>query len=193
MYRRRRPPAGFSLIEVLLVISLMAILAGLVLPNSSPSIHDQLQATAQIVSGDLAYGRSLAVTHNSRYRIDFDVSENRYVLSHSGSDASLDALPDSPWRNPDDPADKHVVDLDELPHLGVGVKIAAVEEAGSVSRTVGSMEFGPFGETTSSGSTVIWLAAGEGSARRYVSISVNPVTGLASIGAYTAKAPFNAS
>jgi len=168
MLCRRRPPAGFSLIELLLVISLMAILAGLVLPSSNPSIHDQLQAAGRIVSGDLAYGRSLAVTYNSPYCIEFDLTENRYVLSHSGTNPALNTLPDSPFRNPDDPDNQHVVDLDELPHLGVGVKIAAVAEMGSMCKAVDDVEFGPLGETTRSGLTVIWLSAGQGLSQRYL-------------------------
>lgn len=189
MFRPAPNRRAFSLIELLLVISIMAIVAGLVLPNSNPSIHERLQSAARIVSGDLAYARSLAVTHNSTYRVDFDLEENCYVLSHSGSDASLDTLPDSPWRDPDDPPHEHVVALEELPHLGTGVRIAAVAEGENTFSRVSYVEFGPLGETTRSAQTVIWLAAGGGTARRYLLMTVNPVTGLTSIGPFTAAPP----
>lgn len=187
--RLRVSAAGFTLIEMLLVIAIMAIVAGLALPNSSPSIYDQLQSAAKIVAGDLAYARSLAVTHNSTYQVDFDRSENRYVLRHSGTDASLDILPDSPWRNADDPPDEQIVDLDTLPNVGVGVEIVAVAELGSSQLAVPDVEFGPLGETTSSAYTGIWLAAGEGTARRYMLLTVNPITGLVTFGAYTGESP----
>ena len=70
----RRPTAGLTLIELLIVVAVMGILAGLVLPSSNPSLHDQLRSAAQILAGDLAYGRSLAVTHNSRYQFTFDLT-----------------------------------------------------------------------------------------------------------------------
>ena len=105
----RRPSAGLSVLELLIVVAVMGILAGLVLPKSDPSLHEQLRATAQIIAADLAYGRSLAVTNNSWYRFAFDTDNNQYVLDHSGSDPSLDALPDSPFRSADDPPERRSV------------------------------------------------------------------------------------
>jgi prepilin-type N-terminal cleavage/methylation domain-containing protein len=189
MRRPCRQTAGFSLIEILLVLALMAVMAGLVMPSSNPSIHDQLHAAGRIVVADLAYARSLAVTYNSRYLVEFNAAENCYVLSHSGADATLDDLPDSPWRNPDDPADEHVVDLDDLPELSLGVKIAHLAEEGSSAAAVNDVEFGPLGETTRTGRTLIWLTAGESSGRRYLLLSVNPVTGLATVGPFSAEVP----
>jgi prepilin-type N-terminal cleavage/methylation domain-containing protein len=189
MPRDRRPPAAFSLIEVLLVIALMAILAAVVLPNSNPSIHDQLQSAAQIVAADLSYARSLAVTYGSNYRVEFNANDNRYVLQHSGANAALDALPDSPFRNPYDPADRHVVQLDQLPHLGPPVRLAATATFAGALASADDVEFGPLGETTRSEYTLIWLAAGEGASKRYVMLYVNPVTGLTTIGPYSGHGP----
>lgn len=185
----RHKQTGFSLIEMLLVISVMAILAGLVIPNSNPTIHDQLQATAQIMAADLAYARSLAVTHASRYQVEFDTSENRYVITHSGANPSLDELPDSPYRNPDDLPEEHAVDLDSLPHMGPTVEIAAAAEIGSTPEMVDTVEFGPLGETTAGGYTVVWLAAGTDSSKRYIMLYINPVTGLTTIGTFSATGP----
>lgn len=190
---RRNPCDAFALIEVLIVIALMGILAGLVLPSSNPTIHDQLRSTAQIVATDLAYARSLAVTYGSTYTIAFDPATNRYTLTHSGADPSLNVLPSSPFRNPDDLPDKHIVDLDELPRIGTPVKIVAVGPGDVAAGTAGVVEFGPLGETTSTAVTVIWLSAAEGTARRYITLSVNPVTGLATIGPFSGAGPGGAS
>ena len=189
MRRRRRQSAAFSLIELLLVISLMAILAGLILPGSNPGIHDQLQSAASIMAADLAYGRSLAVTHSSYYRIELDLDQNRYVLEHSGANPLLDTLPDSPFRNPEDPPGQHVVRLDDFPHLGPSVRLESVAEIGSLLQPVGDLEFGPLGQTTRSGYTMIWLSAAEGPAKRYILLYVNPVTGLVTVGPYSAHSP----
>ena len=178
MQAGRRQSAGFSLIELLIVIAVIGILAGLVLPRSNPSLYDQLRSVAQILRTDLAYGRSLAVTNNSTYRITFDTTDNRYILEHSGSRAALDTLPDSPFRDPDDPPERHVVDLDALPHIGPGVRIVSAATSGALVARVADVEFGPLGETTRTSPTVVWLAAGYGLDTRYLSLTINPVTGL---------------
>lgn len=212
----RRQSAGFSLIELLIVISLMAILAGLVLPSSNPSIHDQLHSAARIMVTDLAYGRGLAVANNSSYRFTFDTVNNQYLLEHSGPNGALDTLPDPLFSRPNDqPGQENdsqgqwIVNLDDLPNLGVPVRVAAAASAGKYLdkiRDVGSyletlaevgenlkevdqLEFGPLGETTPNETTLIWLSAGRGSARRYVVLQVDPVTGLATIGPYSGHGP----
>jgi prepilin-type N-terminal cleavage/methylation domain-containing protein len=185
----RRQSAGFSLIELLIVIAVMGILAALVLPKSDPSLYDQLRSAAQILRTDLAYGRSLAVTNNSTYRLAFDTTNNRYILEHSGSRAGLDTLPESPFRRPGDPPNQHIVELGELPLVGSGVRLVAATSSGAVIAPVSDVEFGPLGETTRTSPTVIWLAAGFDSDTRYLALRVNPVTGLTDLRYCAAEGP----
>ncbi len=100
MARSHRKSAAFTLIEVLLVVVLMAILAGLVLPNSNPSIHDQLASAARILTGDLAYARSLAVTYGNTCQVTFDFDANQYVLHHSRVDTPFRNAADGAARGP---------------------------------------------------------------------------------------------
>jgi prepilin-type N-terminal cleavage/methylation domain-containing protein len=185
MRARHRSIAGFSLIELLLVISIMAILAGLVMPKSGPAIHDQLVSAARIMAADLAYARSLAVAQSSPYRITFDLTNNRYILQNSeGKD-----LPQATFDSPDDTPKRHVVDLGQLPNMAAVVRLVAVARGENSMTQASDVEFGRLGETTCSDPTHIWLSAGQGSAARYIKLSVNPVTGLTMIGDFSGEGP----
>ncbi len=177
---------GFTLLEVLMVIALAGILTAMVLPSAEPSVDEQLRATARILATDLAYARSLAVTNNSRYRVAFDVEGNRYLIEHSGSNPSLDLLPESPFSRTAGPQREMIVALDELPRLGVPVRLEGVFQDGGSTAEV---EFGPLGETTAAAETTIWLGAGTGERSRYTWLLIHPVTGLAEVGHSTTIAP----
>jgi len=180
---------GFTLLELMIVLVLVGLLISMVLPSASPALPDQLRAVGQIISTDLAYARSLAIAHGSTYRVRFEVSQNRYILEHTGADSTLNLLPDSPWRNPLDPPDQHIVRLDELPQVGRGVRLAAVRPPIPDDETIGEVEFGPFGGTTDSTAVVIWISAGQGQTQRFLSVIVDPITGLTSLGTLSAQTP----
>jgi type II secretory pathway pseudopilin PulG len=176
-------------LELLLVIAVVGILVLLVLPSSQPGVHDQLQATARIVAADLAYARGLAVSNNSNYRFTFDLPNNRYVMQHSGSNSTLATLPDSPFRSPGDPPTQHIVRLGDLPHLGPTVKLVVAATGTTSSTRTDTLEFGPLGQTTATSPTTIWLSAGSNADARYITVQVNPVTGLADVGPFGRDGP----
>src|SRR5260370_38193170 len=80
--------AEFTLVEILIVVALMSILAVAVIPSTAPSLHEDLTSAANIVAADLAYGRSLAGLNNDRYQFQFDLQNNQYTPSYSGSSGS---------------------------------------------------------------------------------------------------------
>lgn len=166
------------------MISLVSILAGVLIPSVNPGLHEQLQSAAQIVCSDLAYARSLAITNGSKYRVTFDLAQNRYVLEHSGTDVALNTLPTSPFRSSIDTATKRYTDLDDLPQVGFSVLLHSVQTVTTPATALTTIEFDSVGATTQTAETAIWLAAGNGAARRYFSIYVNPVTGLARPGVF---------
>lgn len=180
---------GFTLVEILMVVAVVAVLAAVLMPSSETAYVDQLRATAEIVRTDLAYARSLAVANNSHYRVSFDVDENRYVLEHVGTNAALDALPETAFRASDGPSDEQIVDLGELPRFGAAVEVVAVGAMGAGAQRVDHVEFGPLGETSRSEQTVVWLGIGQDDRRRYMWLRINPVTGLTEIGDCTTAPP----
>jgi prepilin-type N-terminal cleavage/methylation domain-containing protein len=189
MPSRRPQPAGYSLVELLMVITLMSIAAALALPSVNPGIHDQLQGAAEIVAGDLAYARGLAVTNNGTYRFTFDLAHNSYTLTYSGADPALATLPSNPFQAPGSDPTQYVVSLGQLPSLGGSVQLAAVGTSGGNPTPQTTIEFGPYGSTTQAAPTAVWLSAGAGVAERFISVSVNPVTGLATIGPFQGSGP----
>jgi Tfp pilus assembly protein FimT len=174
---------------LLIVIVLMSILAKLAITSAASSAYEQLCGTANIIAGELAYGRSLAVGNNSSYCFDIDTTGNRLVMHCTGADATLNALPNSPFRSPSDPADQYIIRLANLPRMAMAVSLLGAQAVGSSTQSITSIEFGPYGATTQPNQSVLWLTTGLGAGRRYISISINPVTGLATVGSYTGVAP----
>jgi prepilin-type N-terminal cleavage/methylation domain-containing protein len=180
--------AGFTLIELLIVMAVICILVGAMIPRGNLNVLDELRSAAQIVNTELAYGRSLAMANNDKYKFTFDTTQNRFTLQHSGSNTSLNQLPSTSFKSPSDTPTQHVVDLDEFPHMGPIVQIPAVTVAGTNQR-VSEIEFTPLGATTRTAGTAVWLASGSGSNTRYITITVDPVIGLGQIGDYSVTGP----
>jgi type II secretory pathway pseudopilin PulG len=169
-----------TLIEVLLVVALIAILAGLAIPSANPSILEQLRSAANIVSADLAYARSQAVTYGSDFQVIFNQTDGEYEIF--GANAALDDALHNPFAG-DSASDRYVVRLSELPSLGPQVQLAAVAaiDSDNIPRgAVNGVVFGPLGETARPQDTRIWLSAG-GPTGTTISIHVNSVTGLATV------------
>lgn len=69
-----RPPgeAGFTLVEVVLVIVLLMILAAGALPRAGSMAGTKAAATARKLQSDIAYAQQLAMVQNLRYRVYFN-------------------------------------------------------------------------------------------------------------------------
>ena len=125
--KRKRARRGYTLVELLIVISLMGILAAILLPRFEPSVHDQLQGAAQILAADLNYARNLAVTNDSRYRMTYKRDINAYSLQHTGTNNLLDVLPLTPYRNAADAPNVQTTRLEDLPNLGTVVEVVGID------------------------------------------------------------------
>lgn len=189
MQIRHRHP-GFSLIEILLVVMLMGILAGVVIPHFQPNTVEQLESAGQIISTELAYARNLAVSNSDKYSLTFGVSDAKIILKHSGANTLLDVLPTSPFADSSSTSDKQITSLDDIPRIGSSVRFTAIL---ADDNNVSTIEFNPLGSTTRPEVTVIWLESGEGSSKRFLPLLVNPTTGLATLGAVQASSPLSST
>ncbi|MBI3839456.1 MAG: prepilin-type N-terminal cleavage/methylation domain-containing protein [Planctomycetia bacterium] len=174
----QRPSTAFTLLEVLIVIVIIGVLAAMMIPNSSPSMGTQLQAVAGVLGRDIAYARNLAVVNNDNYKITFDTVNNQWILTHSGTNASLNALPTNAFHLPTDSPTQQTVALNKLPSVGGAVQLFAVWALSTPPQTVSDLEFLPVGATVRAQPTLIWLSVGSGLSTRYISVLINPITGL---------------
>lgn len=180
---------GYTLIEILITIAVLGILAAVVIPQIGASAPDQVLGIAQIVSSDLDYARTLAISNGSKYKVTFDLDRNAYALTHSGTNAALDVLPDHPFRKPSADPLSLTVSPDDFPSLGSRIKIVAIVTDETSPKVVDSIEFDTLGQTARTQPTLIWLSSSAGAEEIYLPIRVHPVTGLAEIGDFTTTAP----
>jgi len=174
-----RPRPGLSLVELIVVILIVAILATLAIPYVGSGVAERLDTAAEAVVCDLELARSLAVSNSSNYRITFDTAHSQYSLKHVGTNTTLDVLPASPFHHASDSGKTLTFELDDLPSLGGQVQLLSVLVNQNPPSEIGDVEFNRLGSTLRPDETVIWLASGMGEDRRYLSIVVNPTTGLA--------------
>jgi prepilin-type N-terminal cleavage/methylation domain-containing protein len=176
-----RRSAGFTLIELMIVVTILGVLAAMVIPSVDPGIHDRARSVAQIMAADLSYGRSLAVMNNSEYRFTFDTDANQYQLDHTGTNSALDTLPEFPFRSASTDPKKYVLAFDDLPSLGSDVRLLVAYIDEPTPELIKEFEFGPLGETSTDEDVVVWLTAGEAEAQRYIALRINHVTGLVTV------------
>jgi type II secretory pathway pseudopilin PulG len=175
--------------EILFVTAVLALVAAGAVTYFQPSIADELENAAQIVLADVERARNLSVANNSKYKLVINSDGSGYYLQHSGSNSALNTLPSWPYKQASDSADKQTTLLKKLPGLADVDLIGVVTVSSSGRTKVDQLEFTSAGATSYTESTEIWLAAGQGESRRYLTVTINPTTGLASVGNLAGAAP----
>ncbi len=77
---------GFTLIEVLLVVVILGVIAGIAAPNFSGTYARlQLNESAKNIQYLMRYAQSRAILKNKAHRIDFDLNEHTCVIKEKST------------------------------------------------------------------------------------------------------------
>lgn len=72
---------GFSLAELIVVVLIMAIMAGMAIPYVSDTDDMEATSAARMLACDLQYAQNVAITTQTPITVTFSTSEESYALS----------------------------------------------------------------------------------------------------------------
>jgi len=72
---------GFTLIEIMIVMVLLAILAAIIIPQASDTRQDAVIAAARMAAYDMQFAQSEAQKLDARVTVSFDTATERYTIA----------------------------------------------------------------------------------------------------------------
>lgn len=171
---------SFTLMELLIAVAIIGVAVGMALTEFDTTQQSTATQAAALVANQLDYVRELSVANNTNYTVTFDKVNDRFALTHTGTDTSLDILPQSYFWQEGETAAIQYYDLDRIPaQWYVALTGAGWYSDNTISET--SVEFLPSGGTTVGDDLSICLAVGSADPN-YITITVSSVTGLTEVG-----------
>lgn len=77
--------AGFTMIEIIIVVVILGIAALMAMPMLSSAADMQVRSAANRIAADLDYAKNLAMTHQSSYSVVFDTVNESYWIQDSSA------------------------------------------------------------------------------------------------------------
>lgn len=170
---------AFTLVEMLIAVTIMGILASVVISASTSGGTQTLESVARVLAADLQLARSLAIQHDTEWTVEFDTDANQYELIHTGN--GTPPAPVNPLATAGAKPGTYVVDLQHLGTTTTGdnrVRLSGAALKSSRAR-VTNVTFGPLGGTgpARNEETVVLLTDSNGVSPRYVRLTISWITG----------------
>ena len=156
----RRDARAYTLVEVLIVVTIIALVGAVVVPHMLKAGTMQVQAAGRMVITDIIFAQNHAIAHQATRRLVFDTVNNRYRITDSDGTTIT-----ANWKS----GAQYQVDLSQDSRFR-GVRLENVAFGGTET-----LEFDDLGTPISGGSLQL-VAAG----RRY-QVDVAPFTGRLTI------------
>lgn len=144
----RRKIAAYTLVEVLITVTIMGIAAAIVVPNMLQGGTMGVQAGARMIVADVLFAQNEAMAHNSQRRVVFDPAGNSYSVQKYDSDAGAWVLETNPVLGGNS-TNNYQIDFDEDGRFE-GVDIVSADFGGS-----DTIQFDDLGNPSSGGTVQI--------------------------------------
>jgi prepilin-type N-terminal cleavage/methylation domain-containing protein len=152
--------SGFTIIEIVIVVVIIAIAALVAVPMMSSAASLQIRSAANMVSADLEYARSMAISMGQNYSVVFDTAADSYKI--------VDPL-GATIQHPVKKGFSYVIDFQNESRLN------RVDITSAVFDTDQTIVFDCLGSPDSGGAVILQA---DGTTR---TVAVEPVTGFISI------------
>jgi prepilin-type N-terminal cleavage/methylation domain-containing protein len=80
---------GFTLVEILIVVAIIAIAGMMAIPLMSSGGSMQVRSAANVIAGDLEYAKSLSISRGQKYGVVFDKNNESYQIEDEGGNVIL--------------------------------------------------------------------------------------------------------
>lgn len=171
-----RSRAGYTLLELMVVLVLMGIAAALVVPNVQGSESIRLQTAVRAIASDIMYAQSDALAYQARRAVVFDAAANTYWIAEVSSD-ELDFETDAMYKI-DGPDQRFLVDIDRTSGNAAQLVSATFDEDSVlVFDELGGPVAGLDSDSPSAGGNIV-LNGDDGTAYR---LNVEPYTGRVTV------------